>query len=219
MSTSLEPSDRAIPSEYKGELTPNYYCRAWNPKRQKYCRARAGQNTDHLGMGRCWMHFGNAPIKHGRYSTTVRDSLADHLDQIEAEDEESRLNILPEADMIRALARDFIERYEELRDALVAWNVIEMAEATEERRAPKPQPVPSIHDAAKLLDTAANIVDKIHKQRSSNAISRTKFRRLVEAMANEVREEVLSLEGEKLDISDLQDSLARIEQRWREIKL
>lgn len=51
-------SDRVVPDTYVGKLEPNYYCRGWNAKRQKYCRQRAGQKTDHVGVGRCKHHGG-----------------------------------------------------------------------------------------------------------------------------------------------------------------
>lgn len=45
------------------------------PKRQgdrSPCGNPAGFKTNHPGIGRCKLHGGNAPIKHGRYSAVVR---------------------------------------------------------------------------------------------------------------------------------------------------
>jgi hypothetical protein len=39
------------------------------------CRNRAGQRTSHEGVGRCWLHGGATPIKHGRYSAVTRLSI------------------------------------------------------------------------------------------------------------------------------------------------
>jgi hypothetical protein len=65
-STALVPADRVIPSTFVGKLEPNYYCRAWNEKRKKYCRARAGcPGTDHPGEGRCKHHDGGARVAQG----------------------------------------------------------------------------------------------------------------------------------------------------------
>jgi hypothetical protein len=47
-----------LPTTYVGKLESNYYCRAWNVKRQKYCGSRAGFGTNHPGSGRCKLHGG-----------------------------------------------------------------------------------------------------------------------------------------------------------------
>lgn len=84
------------------------------------CKHPAGFRTDHPGIGRCWMHGGRSPVKHGRYSKikteTVRQLIEDH-----AADPDP-LDILPELAATRALFQDFIERYAEWRAALVAWH-------------------------------------------------------------------------------------------------
>jgi hypothetical protein len=43
--------DRHVPTTHEGKLEPNYYCRAWNAKRLKYCRNRAGAGTDTRAAG------------------------------------------------------------------------------------------------------------------------------------------------------------------------
>jgi hypothetical protein len=68
---AIDPSmDKTIPTQFVGKLEPNYYCRGWNAKREKYCRHRAGHGTDHNGVGRCSFHGGNIDnadkLKHGQ---------------------------------------------------------------------------------------------------------------------------------------------------------
>jgi len=60
--------DRSVPETFAGKLEPNYYCRAWNPRRLKYCRAHAGAGTNHPGVGRCRHHDGGGDqkLRHGR---------------------------------------------------------------------------------------------------------------------------------------------------------
>lgn len=41
------------------------------------CRNVAGKGTNHLGIGRCKFHGGATPIRHGRYSTVVRESVGE----------------------------------------------------------------------------------------------------------------------------------------------
>lgn len=111
---------RWIPEAYQGEIEPNYYCRGWNTKRQKYCRSRAGSGTDHPGIGRCDKHFGNNPIRHGRYSQIKRHELRELIEKHEQDSDP--LNLLPEVAALRGLFEDYINRYEETTAALLAWH-------------------------------------------------------------------------------------------------
>jgi len=80
----------------------------------------AGWGTDHLGQGRCKLHGGATPIKHGRYSLIRRDGIRELIEQHEKDPDP--LNILPELAAARALFQDFIERYDENTEALLAWH-------------------------------------------------------------------------------------------------
>lgn len=50
-----------VPAEFVGfPIAPNQFCRFWNQKRAKYCRARAGWGTRHKRVGRCKKHDGGS---------------------------------------------------------------------------------------------------------------------------------------------------------------
>jgi hypothetical protein len=101
-----------VPAVYSGSLEPMYYCRAWNPRREKYCRARAGAGTEHRGVGRCWIHDGGADkqVRHGlrrRYqskSTRVLEFI-----ERQAADP-APLDLLPDLALARALLQEWLER-------------------------------------------------------------------------------------------------------------
>ncbi|HET8777967.1 MAG TPA: hypothetical protein VFN76_09940 [Candidatus Limnocylindria bacterium] len=116
--------DRDLPATYVGKLEPNYYCRGWNEKRQKYCGARAGWSTDHPGVGRCRQHDGGGSkrVTHGqsRRYANIRSARLRHLIAEHAADPDP-LNIEPELAAARALFQDFVERYETNTAALLAW--------------------------------------------------------------------------------------------------
>jgi hypothetical protein len=121
----LASDDRTLPAAHQGKIAPNYYCRAWNAKRGKYCGARAGHGTAHPGRGRCNMHGGqkrggDARVKAARYSTINNERLseliADHMEDADP------LNMLPDVAAARAIFQDFIERYGPITDALIAWH-------------------------------------------------------------------------------------------------
>ncbi len=115
-----ESHERSVPVKFQGKLESNYYCRAWNEKRQKYCKSRAGAKTDHVGSGRCSQHGGNAPIKHGRYSVIQRERIKDlYTHMLESE---NPLELLDDLALARAAMIDFVERYDQNKTALLAWH-------------------------------------------------------------------------------------------------
>lgn len=126
-SASLTASggDREIPTAFVGKLEPNYYCRGWNAKRAKYCRHRAGHGTEHVGVGRCKGHGGGSDdrIIHGqdrRYTFPTTKRIAALVEQFE--NDPAPLNLLPELALLRAIVVDFIERYDVITAALIAWH-------------------------------------------------------------------------------------------------
>ena len=83
------------------------------------CHQVAGFRTEHVGEGRCFLHGGLTPIKHGRYSLIPRQRIADLIEL--HEQDADPLNLLPELAALRALFQDYIERYEENREIAAAW--------------------------------------------------------------------------------------------------
>lgn len=139
-----------------------------------YCTQVAGRGTDHPGQGRCKLHGGANPMKHGRYSTLKTEALRDLIAQFEADPEP--LSMFPELAACRALFQDYIDRYQAYTAALIAWHdsYLDPNRATE----PKPRQVLDVADAYRLLAEATTIVARIEKVASDNAISRPDFLRL-----------------------------------------
>jgi hypothetical protein len=164
-----DPRDTTFPSAsdgYVGKLDPNYYCRAWNAKRQKYCKQRAGQKTDHVGAGRCNMHGGNNKVIHGqfrRYEVApirVRELMEEHADAA------NPLDLLPELALARALLQDFVER-------------------TAEDEHPG-----GVAEAIKLIARIAGIVDGIERAKAHSALSIKELDLLMLNMGRVVRQHV-----------------------------
>jgi hypothetical protein len=88
------------------------------------CKRRAGERTVHVGEGKCWMHGGvkegDARVKHYRYSSMRRERIAELI--AEHQRDPDPLNILPEIAALRALFQEFVERYDENTEALLAWH-------------------------------------------------------------------------------------------------
>lgn len=150
------------PVEYEGQLQPNYYCRGWNAKRQKYCKNRAGLKTDHLGVGRCAFHAGNTPTKHGRYSTILTLRVSELIAQHGAD--ENPLDVHPELATARALLQDFIER-------------------TADDQHPA-----GLAEAIKLLERIVRMVDTIERIKAQHAITPADLNRLMVNMGLIVRQ-------------------------------
>jgi hypothetical protein len=84
------------------------------------CRQTAGKNTPHEGNGRCWLHGGLTPVKSGRWSKVTRRAISELVEQMAQDD--NPLDILPDLFMVRALLVDFLNRYKENSEAVLAWH-------------------------------------------------------------------------------------------------
>jgi hypothetical protein len=214
-----DPFYHVPPYNAETQLEPNYFCRARNVKREKYCRAKAGQGTDHLGQGRCKNHGGSVPITHGRYSSVIRDSLGEHLDHLELEEESEQLDILPEARMLRAIGINVVERFNEFVEGILKWNEQEAEEAAADKRRPRFLNVPDIKDVGKVVKDAAEVVNMVHKQRSQNAITLSDFYRLMAAMAEAVDSVIENTFGKTTPRATIEKAVSEIQEKWKKIKL
>lgn len=114
---------RDVPTEHIGTIAPNHWCRAWNSKRAKYCRQRAGFGTDHVGSGRCKHHGGSSRVTHGqyrRYDLSASPRLNELIEQYQNDPEP--LNVMSELAAARALMHDWLDRYALFLAALTAWH-------------------------------------------------------------------------------------------------
>lgn len=169
------------------------------------CKKQAGWGTDHVGEGRCRLHGGATPIKHGRYSKVSRPRIRELL--VELDKDPDPLNLVPEAQLIRALAMDFAERYEDLVEALLAWNLAEQRQAEEEERTPRPQRLPSLHELTGVVEAASRVVERILRHRKETAITLETFNRVMRQMGVVVARHVTDAKA-----------LASIEREWLSIQ-
>lgn len=95
-------------------------CGAKIRNKDAHCGLMAGFKTDHVGRGRCWLHGGLTPSKHGRYSLIKSERLQAILQEVEQDPDP--LNLIPEVHTLRMLTIDYINRYDEYTEALLAWH-------------------------------------------------------------------------------------------------
>ncbi len=86
------------------------FCGAKTKSSGKPCQRPAGWGTDHVGIGKCKLHGGATPIKHGLYSKYTSHRLADVVDRL-ANDEEL-LDLRKTIALQQALILDILERLE-----------------------------------------------------------------------------------------------------------
>lgn len=180
---------------------PGKYCNGIKSDGTGYCQNQAGKGTDHVGQGRCKFHGGATPIKSGRYSKVKRERLRSLIAEYEADPEP--LNVHPELAAARALFVDFIERYDEWREALLAWHFSYV-----DKDNPKPHQVLDVADAYRLLASIAKIAQNEKKLQLDGAISRKQLLRILTEMRRTV-------EGEVTDPAQLE----RILEGWNAIRL
>lgn len=216
-SKEVGPDWYYIPDEYDGQvLEPNYFCRARNTKRMKWCRARSGQGTDHLGQGRCKMHGGAVPIKSGRYSDIKRSNVQEHFEMLSQEEEDKQQDIMPEVNMLRAIAANWLEDYDVFVSGIKAYNDDELQKAIEDERGPRFLRVPEIHEVSKLFKDAADLVLKLKQIQLNNSVAVPEFIRLMNAMGDIVSAEVRKVCKGRLPEDDIDGLLADIAAQWRE---
>jgi len=170
---------------------PDTKCNARNIYHTKYCQHEAGWGTDHLGQGRCKLHGGSTPRITGRYSVIDRARFRELIDVIKHAEDRDPLDLIPELELQRAILIDFIERYDEFSEALIAWH----ASWGTPNPSRKPHKIVDIADASRIIRTIADIVDKIQKHRQQRTISLATFKRIMEqvglVVAKHVKDEAV----------------------------
>lgn len=176
------------------------------------CTQVAGWGTDHPGQGRCKLHGGKTPIKSGRYSDIKRPRLNELIAKFAADPDP--LNLLPEALLLRALATDYVERYDELTAALIKWHESFIHPSKEAFT--KPTTVPDVADVARLIDRVGAMIDRIVKHKKEGSITLETMDRVVEQLGIEMvkaAQEVITDEAQRTKL------LQAVEKRWGSVRL
>ena len=147
-------------------------CNARKPNGWK-CQLTAGFQTDHPGTGACWIHA--EPDRADtiyRYRGIKQQTVRKRLRQMQAV-ERDVLNLVPDIQLVRAMVIDYVERYEDLSEAILHWY------KTGKQR---PSNVPDLGEAIKSLEIISRMVERVHRINSTGAISIDTFRRILEQM-------------------------------------
>lgn len=92
------------------------------------------------------------------------------------------MDLRPELAMLRSLVHDWIDRYNENREALIKWAYSFVP--------PKPDHVHDVAEGWKIIEAISRVVERIEKARSQNAISRPDLVRVMTEMGRVVERHV-----------------------------
>ena len=135
--------------------------------RPGYCSNRAGQWTTHDGAGRCVKHdMSRAHLANTRYTALQETTIGILADEIAAYDDDPT-NITDELTLARALFVDWIQRYQEFSEALLAWH----ASFATGRAAPKPARILDITQASQQIRVIAQLAQQLEDSRLRDALS------------------------------------------------
>ena len=100
----------------KAKLRSYKMCGAKLRKKDRTCAQPAGARTNHVGIGRCWLHGGATPIKHGLYSKVVSAQNREMVDELAKAPDLSSLD--KEIALMRVIIHEFSEKTLEAIDAI-----------------------------------------------------------------------------------------------------
>ncbi|AFZ67000.1 hypothetical protein [Deinococcus peraridilitoris] len=208
------------------------------------CRNAAGFKTDHPSQGKCYLHGGKTPVKHGRYSLLKHARLRELLEQ--AEQDPDPLDLTQDVLLMRAVVHDYLDRHGLVTDAILAWHAsfnhafesdmrewrkafaewieecqhlgYEEGEPPElplpEKYAPKPRQVPDIAGVVGLLGQVGAMADRIQKHKQQQSLSMAAVNHLLEQFAVEVLHATQEVISDPATRTKL---LENVERRWATI--
>ena len=153
------------------------------------CHNPKGFQTPHLGDGRCWLHGGLTPIKHGLTSLVKHGRLKDMLESMR-EVEHNLMDLTPEVEMIRALVLDYLNRYDDFVDQLETWYNALDADRADNGLPPVPRRIPDLESAGQLLEQTTRMVERMHKMKREGSITLDMFRGIMSQMGMTVAKHV-----------------------------
>ena len=187
----------------------------FDPERHCGAKLRSGARCRHpkgfrvpgrKGIGQCWLHGGIASKgnrTHGIYAKVKVPRIQELLTQIE-NTEHDVMDLVPEAQLCRAMTLDYLERYGEMSEALLTWHTVTskalsklehaleradgaaMSAALDEMRAAhqdRPQKILDISAVSILVDRIGRTVERIHKIRLETSVTSDQLKFIFEAQA------------------------------------
>jgi hypothetical protein len=175
-------------------------CGALSKGTRQPCQNVAGKGTDHFGEGRCRLHGGATPTKHGLYSKVRRTRLGQRMAEIA--DDPNLFTLRSELTMLKALNEQAARDYEKHEAALQAWHrsespcykkLIDSSDASEIRdsivelrslESKRPRACPDAKIVATLVREIGRIQDRIRD--AERVLTRGQLQQMLDRMAGVV---------------------------------
>lgn len=136
--------------------------------------AKCLERVDHSG-DLCARHAKTPPSTVvGRFSGIKRQSIRERLSSIQ-KFERDAMDLLPEIELMRAVLVEFVDNYDELVEALLAWNA-----GCE--RGQRPQQIPKLEDVRHLVDGIGRLVARQNDVKNRSSVSVEDFYRVLQQM-------------------------------------
>jgi len=196
---------KPAPDSGKIKYDPDKHCGA-RKRDGSRCLKSKGWGVKGVSDGPCRAHGGaaaKANRTHGWYSNIKSDRVKSLLKRVRKA-EHDVMDLAPEAELIRAMAIDFLERYDEMQGALLLWHqtvdgtthtLIRAVDAGDAKSVKKllkkldksfnkrPAQILDITDVSVLVDKIGRTVERIHKIRSSASISHEQLGAIFNSMS------------------------------------
>jgi predicted signal transduction protein with EAL and GGDEF domain len=167
---------RALSKKAK-PVPPGKYCNARKPG-GGLCRNPAGARTKHKGTGRCSRHDGYAKKEKSivfAWTSQVKHHRVKEIMARMARMEFDAMDLTPEANLLRALTIDYVNRYDTFVQALMAW--YEDPESNT-----RPRRILDITEASQLIESISRVVQRMHTIQAEASITMDTFKRVTENM-------------------------------------
>lgn len=208
------------------EQTDQPVCGAKKKQGEGHCTQPAGWGTQNAprpaadgrpafpGVGRCKLHGGATPIKHGRFSSIQRERLKDLIAEFAGDPEP--LNLLPELALLRAIVVDLVERWDEIYGpdgALLAWHASFLRDGL---GSDKPRQLPDFASISGVVGQIGGMVDRIQRHKASGVVTLATMKRVMEQLGQEI---VAATKDAELNETQAAELLNAVERRWGSIRL
>lgn len=139
---------------------PTKHCGAKKKTGEGFCTHIAGERTDHVGLGKCWLHGGATPVKHGLRSKVRKSALKDEIQS--AKHSPELLSLDEQIAFLKVILNGLLENYEVQREEFNSYmELLEDADYDEDEipavRPSKPDigaPIEVINTLNRVIKTA-----------------------------------------------------------------
>ena len=165
-------------------------CGAKSRQTGQPCKNVAGKKTDHVGTGKCFLHGGATPIKHGARSKVKRATVIQRTEELR--NDPKLLDLHAEVAFLKALREVFLDQWSE---GCTGYFVLVLS---------------------KLIDQIGKMVDRIWRHEARTSICLATVNRALEQFGLETALAAEETIKDPTTLRNFHDALGR---RWSTVRL